>query len=167
MDIFDLTQSDSDDEILFHPRPVLERPPQEEKKQAPFRFRGVRVFLTYPQCDLDGETLRTHILRSLESLDPPNGIQGYLACKEEHKDGSPHCHALVHFERRLDTSDVRFFDAGGFHPNIKPARAYKNIISYIKKDGNWIADGTLSATPSVIQLAEEGRVNEAIQQFRS
>lgn len=139
----------------------------EEKKEPRFRYRGVRVFLTYPRCDLTVQELRDGLSTTLAGLDAPLAIIGYLAARERHQDGTPHLHALLHFERRLDTSDVRLFDVKGHHPNVKPARAYKNIIKYIKKGGDWVGDGTLAATPSIIELAEQGRVNEAIQEFKS
>lgn len=88
-------------------------------------------FLTYPQCTATKE-------RCLEFLQEKK-IQEAVVAEELHEDGTPHLHAYV----KLDTGVVlkqapTFFDFDGFHGNYQPARSWRAVQEYVKKDGNFV-----------------------------
>lgn len=116
-----------------------------------FRFNAATIFLTYPQCNLTRETL-------LQELQAIFEIKDYVIAQEMHQDGSPHLHAFLKFERKInkrtaDFADLRGGPPDGFHPNITAPRSIKAVITYVEKvsdtlckrklnyfkDGNYIA----------------------------
>lgn len=95
-----------DDEV-----PLSQRSTQEEEPSA-FDFNAKRVFLTYSRCDIEPRAL-------YDAIHAKFPIAGATIGQEEHKDGAPHLHAVVCFERRVHSRDPRCFDVAGFHPNIR------------------------------------------------
>lgn len=102
---------------------------------AAFRFQGKHVLLTFAQNGLEP----LHLLDALSDKfhDSDNNISHYTICSELHADGSPHGHALLSFEKKFSTRDVRFFDIGatddddGWHPNwsvVPNAKALKGRV---------------------------------------
>lgn len=91
--------------------------------------------LTYPQCDVSKEDM----MEFLQAL--PKVPKFIIVCEEKHEDGSPHLHAVLQWERKLDTRDERYFDYDTFHPNIGSCRALLKAIEYAKKDGCFITWG--------------------------
>ena len=70
--------------------------PQEEpeEKKGVFRLHAKSVFLTYPHTDdMEPEDL----LACLEE-NFPDKIKDHDICKEDHKDGEAHLHALITFK---------------------------------------------------------------------
>lgn len=100
-----------------------------------FRFNNKRAFLTFPQCALSKEQLRDVLL---DRTFGTRSVVDWLISHEEHADGSPHLHALLIFDAPFNSVNVACFDVDGHHPNIQGARSAKNVITYIKKDGDWI-----------------------------
>jgi hypothetical protein len=95
-------------------------------------------FLTYPKCDESKEILLAH----LESL---GRIEEYVIAREKHEDGSFHLHAFVKWENEgfskhaiLRTNSP--YDFMNHHGNYQPARSRKDVIKYIKKDGDFITN---------------------------
>lgn len=72
-----------------------------------------------------------------------NNISYLLICRELHKDGTPHIHALIVFTKKVDIKDQHYFDIQSYHPNIQTVKHLKKSINYIKKDGNFIEEGDI------------------------
>jgi len=96
-----------------------------------FRFNGKRVFLTYPRCAAPKESL-------LEYAKTAWGAKWALVSTEKHADGTLHLHALIQWERRIDTKNQRFFDWGEYHPNIQSPKNWAACKTYVRKDGDWV-----------------------------
>lgn len=96
------------------------------------RLCAANYFLTYPQCTLSKEELLEFLNEKLKNL------TYYVISQEVHEDGNLHLHALVCLASRLDIRSERYFDVGGFHPNIQATRNKEASKTYIKKDGNFI-----------------------------
>lgn len=105
---------------------------------AIFRLASKSVFLTYPKCPLTKEELLLH----LQTLTVD--IKEYVIAEEEHKDGEPHLHAVLIFERKFDTMDQRYFDVTKedkvYHPNIQSTKDRAAAIEYVKKAGNYMTN---------------------------
>ncbi len=97
----------------------------------PFRLAAKEVFLTYAQYDHSREDL-------LAFLKDKGTLCAYAICRETHEDGLPHLHALCRFSPRIDTTDERYFDFGGSHPNIKKVGSrqvdWDNCLAYVQKE---------------------------------
>jgi len=63
---------------------------------------------------------------------------------EKHESGETHFHAGVSFEVRWNIRDPRVLDLFGCHPNIQATRDFRKWVTYLKKDGHFIEDGTLT-----------------------
>lgn len=87
-------------------------------------------FLTYPQCADSKEQLMDKLR--------PLSIEA-IVCEEKHEDGSPHLHA---FCRLIDPvtkrQSLETFNLCSNTGNYQPARSWKAVQEYIKKDGNYI-----------------------------
>lgn len=92
------------------------------------RWSSRYLFLTYPQSDFHHQELHDH----LNSL--PNVNHTY-SCRERHRDGATHFHAIVAAESKFNIRNDRFFDFRGRHPNIAPVRNLTKSNDYIAKDG--------------------------------
>lgn len=101
-----------------------------------FNFNAKRVFLTYPRCTLEKEEL----LEWAKTISEP--LTFHIA-KELHEDGTPHLHALLQWDTKVHTTNERFFDCKGYHPNVKKvnnAASLKNHVQYVKKYGDFITN---------------------------
>lgn len=96
-----------------------------------FRFNAATIFLTYPQCNLTREAL-------LEQLQAIFEIKDYVIAQETHQDGSPHLHAFLKFERKINKRTADFADVLGFHPNITAPRSIKAVITYVEKVSDFV-----------------------------
>jgi len=104
--------------------------------QKKFRINAKSVFLTYPQCSLDKKILM-NFLASLK-----HEAKYIIVCHEKHKDGSPHLHAVITFKTKVDIKKESYFDINGFHPNIQTTKNINASITYCKKDGDFIEEGS-------------------------
>jgi len=92
----------------------------------PWRFNSQTVFLTYPQAHtLSKEVIQQFLQEQLATE--------YIIAKEFHEDGSPHYHAYARFPSKKNTTNERYFDLNGCHPNIQSPRQRKSVIAYIAK----------------------------------
>jgi len=91
----------------------------------PFRLSAKSFFLTFPQCSLSKE----HIKSGLQALFP----SGFRIARELHQDGSPHIHVLLFFPKRKEIKNARAFDIGGFHCNIQATKNPKQALQYLLK----------------------------------
>lgn len=107
---------------------------------ASFRLDAIKWFLTYPQCPLSKETVNDY-LKTLTF--PSHNIKDLMVCREPHEDGNYHLHALLILTRKFNCRNAHFFDIiteqGTYHPNIQSVRSLKAAITYLKKDGDFIA----------------------------
>lgn len=100
------------------------------KSMSEFRLQARHVFLTYPQCSIDPDTL-------YETMNIKHSVKSAIIAQEKHQDGNPHLHALFTFQKKLHTRNPKEFDIGDCHPNIQTPRNIPAITNYIKKDGNY------------------------------
>ncbi len=89
-------------------------------------------FLTYSQC----ERSKAELLAHAESLD--RDLDDYVICREKHEDGGYHLHAFLKFNLGVRRSEFLCFDFLGQHGQYKPARSWRAVIKYVKKDGDYI-----------------------------
>lgn len=93
-------------------------------------FKG--WFCTWPQCPIGKNAC-------LEELKTKFAIEEYVICEEIHEDGHEHLHAFIKLK-----SKVRFksglFDVQGYHGNYQPAKSWRAVVQYVKKDGNFISN---------------------------
>ena len=126
-------------------------------------------FLTYPKCPLTKE----EALTILETNGLPK-IEEYVICEEKHEDGSPHLHAFIKLEKKRSFSSVsKKFDLLKYHGHYEPAKSWKAVAEYVKKDGNYISNLNLDAAEKKhakkiqytdferdpLELLEEGKLN--------
>ena len=100
-----------------------------------FRLNARDILLTYPQCDASKEDLERHLRRVFKDF-----AQAAI-CIEQHQDGHPHLHALVHLSKRCNLHSARtldFHDGRGriFHGNYQPARSATASLNYVEKGGD-------------------------------
>jgi len=98
-----------------------------------FRLRGKYLFLTYSQVE-DGWT---NTLWKNEFLGRLPEMLGGVIGTERHADGGLHKHVCLELGRRIDTTNPRFFDFLGSHPNVQVARSWLAVLRYATKDGDW------------------------------
>jgi len=99
-----------------------------------FRIANQRLFLTYSQTSFDKkeyeEWLKLKVSKSYI-------IKFIRLASESHKDGNRHMHVLVDFGKNFQTTNVRYFDYNGVHPNIKKVTdslGWINRLHYIGKE---------------------------------
>lgn len=97
-----------------------------------FRLSNKRLHLTYR-----GHIEAKQWLRWMET-EKGKKIKEYSIVWEVGESGYPHTHVLVWFEKICCTTNSRFFDWEGVHPNIKPVvtgEHWGNIVAYHRKQG--------------------------------
>lgn len=96
-----------------------------------FRLSGRRYLLTYAQCPEDPEEIYEFINRK-------RAVKQAVGCIELHQDGHPHVHIAVEFDKKLNSTDPRYFDYAysgdceSYHPNISPATSWPRCINYCR-----------------------------------
>lgn len=101
-----------------------------------FRVSTKNFSLTYPQCVITKEAL----FQYLQSMQPCY----LLVSAENHEDGSPHLHAAISFSKRKNVKSPNFFDFEEQHCNIQAAKDMHKWVTYVKKDGVFLEEGTLA-----------------------
>lgn len=96
--------------------------------------QALGYFLTYPRCDLE-PSLALELLRSCHKT----LIKDFCVAQEAHKDGFPHLHAFIRYEKRVDFNP-KLWDIAGHHGNYQPAKSWQAVLGYCKKGGNFIAN---------------------------
>lgn len=105
------------------------------------RLSAKKFLLTYPHLNESPVQVLRHIngLRTIKrgmgclELHEPNPEN----ISEEHPTGElPHVHLAIEFEEKLNTTNFRFFDYEGYHPNISPAVSWAKCVNYCRKEGN-------------------------------
>ncbi len=106
-----------------------------------FHANAVQWLLTYPHTD---DVSHQQALDAVAATKKA-GIKAYVVCREKHKDGDCHIHMYIKFDRRVRVryADCFDFKVGDklYHGNYQVARNAKKVISYCKKDGDFISKG--------------------------
>lgn len=102
-----------------------------DAEASSYRLNTRTVYLTYPRCPLEMQFM-------LEKLRTLKDYIHYAICRELHQDGSAHLHVMLQFTNPINTRNSRYFDIEGYHPNVQSARRPKDVLAYIRKDGNFI-----------------------------
>lgn len=96
-----------------------------------FRLQNQYIFLTYARCDFIDKSYKKWLGAKLPQ---------YISCEiatEKHKDDYPHKHVLINRGKLFQTTNYKFFDFDGFHPNIKGVKRgagnYATVLAYISK----------------------------------
>jgi uncharacterized protein YlaN (UPF0358 family) len=146
-----------------------------------FRLQAKKLFLTYPQCDIQLEYFEQEMSNKLKRY----GIKEYLYVIEEHQDGKPHIHAYVELEKKSDIKNENVLDIGKedhkFHGNYAAARNHRSVIEYLMKDSKEFEDKDvirisngikirlgkvneyLNTDEAMIKLATEGKIDQAME----
>ncbi|XXP77623.1 MAG: hypothetical protein AB3N34_03320 (plasmid) [Lettuce witches'-broom phytoplasma] len=121
-----------------------------------FRFTSKDIFLTYSKCSLGKDVIHNHLKNLMN--DKKKNIIYIISNTENHADHKEiHTHVLLQLEKKSNIKDARFFDIEGFHPRIENAQHIEKAIDYIKKDGDFIEEGTPRIKKYVRQNQKEER----------
>lgn len=126
--ILDEASASDDDFADQHDLPTA---PQLLDKIKTFRLSGKRYLLTYAQCPEDPEDI-------FKRIDALRKVARAVGCIELHQDGNPHIHIAVEFEKKLNSTNPRYFDYAwsadtqNHHPNITPATSWPKCINYCR-----------------------------------
>ncbi|MGL9687937.1 MAG: hypothetical protein ACQBVK_04215 [Candidatus Phytoplasma sp. TWB_XP] len=125
-------------------------------KKTKFKLNAKDIFLTYSKCPLGKDKIHNHIKQLMASK--KKEIQYLITNQENHKDHKEiHSHVLFQLTKRTTFNGERFFDIEGFHSKIENARDIEKSINYIKKDGDFIEEGTPRHKKYVRQNQKEER----------
>lgn len=120
----------------------------------PFRLACQAALLTYPQCDKTKDSL----LLNITLAQWPKPILWAVVSQEKHKDGSPHLHAIVRWEERIDIKDANPILDGlcGQHGDYKPVgKGVNKTIAYVVKDGDYVTHGPVPDWTAKINIQTE------------
>lgn len=111
-----------------------------------FQLRARYVLITYAQCgDLDPHA----VVCLLAGL----GAECIIG-REDHDNGGTHLHAFTDFGKQFSTSNPRFADVDGQHPNVQPfGRTPEKGFDYAIKDGDVVGGGLERPTGSEVSHA--------------
>lgn len=105
-----------------------------------FRLNAKKLFLTWPRCHKTTQ----EVLEAAVSKFSIDNIKYICVAREEHEDGTPHIHLALVLNTRCDIKSTEYLDElVGQHGNYQTARNIKDVVEYIKKDGNFIEKGEL------------------------
>lgn len=128
--IINEASSTSDDEFADqHDLPTAAQHTAAIKKK--FRLSGKKYLLTYAQCPEDPHDV-------FKQINARSEVARAVGCIELHQDGEPHIHIAVEFKKKLNTTNVRYFDyqyspdCESYHPNISPAENWRKCINYCR-----------------------------------
>jgi hypothetical protein len=111
---------------------------------AAFNFNAKKGFLTFAHANFHPRDFITWLDSKRKLLRAVGNIELHDA-REEHITAEaptgelPHVHVVFEFERKLHTSDPRYFDYDGFHPKIETVRIWQAAVNYLREkdeDGN-------------------------------
>lgn len=107
-----------------------------------YRLEATHLFLTYPQCSIEKETLLSLLTGILASSGCE--VKHYVIAQENHEDGNKHAHAYLGLNKKLrvrgeDCLDL-VYEGVTYHGNYQCARKPKDVIEYCKKDGDFISN---------------------------
>jgi len=74
----------------------------------------------------------------LALLEQTGPIAEHVVCEEKHEDGSPHVHAFVKYNKKVEWNATKW-DLNDYHGHYEVAKSWKAVAKYCKKDGNYLA----------------------------
>lgn len=77
----------------------------------------------------------------------------WVVARELHKDGTPHLHAFVKYEKKVSWA-TRRWDIGGFHGEYEGAKSWDRVKRYCQK-----GDDFISSIDTESALAKKGKKN--------
>lgn len=126
-----------------------------KKKGGKFSFCSKSLFGTWPRCDVSKEDMLNFLVskgadraivahekhafneKEDEEFDELKFDDGTI--KEEEKDiPIDHLHCWAEFDKKIHTTDSRFFDYKGFHCHIESVRNKKKVIKYVTKKKDYV-----------------------------
>lgn len=157
----------------------IEAGAEEQKKK--FRLHAKNVFITFPRTP--AACSKTALAAHLQLLQPKPAY--YCVAEERHEDGTPHLHALIGYDTRVNLKRVEHYDFMGRHPNIGACRNPRASWKYLHKEdpapiaspgaGRHFLGGRGDDPDAVLQrqrerrkfidLAREGKTEEAREEF--
>jgi len=115
-----------------------------------FRLNAKKVFLTYPQCPVPKEEAML-LLKT-------DKVSYCLVAQEKHKDDGLHLHVIIIFKKKIDIKRADYFDLyhdfKTYHPNIQTCKSITKSIKYVKKDGDFIENGSLEENEKQVMIPE-------------
>lgn len=120
----------------------------EEAIAAPtYRLAAKNLFLTYPRCPLSAEFVRDALLVTLGRANVVYAVISVEEHKEENNEAETtrHVHAFVLLATKTNIRNANELDIAGYHGNYQGCRNAKQVIRYVKKDGNFIEYGECPA----------------------
>ena len=112
----------------------------DNKKDKKFLLKGKGIFLTYSQIsdlEIDERDVRevfTKQITNCLSETKKGYFSGICVALEKHKDGSGHIHACLDFSAKFETTNERYFDVLGKHPNMTSIRSREKALAYCLKE---------------------------------
>ena len=112
---------------------------------AAFNFNAKKGFLTFAHATFHPTDFFAHLDAKRKLLRGVGNIELHdaradLASEDNGFTGElPHVHIVFEFERKLHTTDPRYFDFDGFHPKIETVRIWQAAVNYLREkdeDGN-------------------------------
>ena len=123
-------------------------------------FKG--WFCTWPHCPLSKEDA----LAVLKTAKLPEIVE-YVIAEELHDDGQPHLHAFIKLAKKVRFAQAAF-DLGEYHGHYEPAKSWRAVAAYCKKEGNYISNIDLDAARHMKAKKNLDLINmdpkEAVQQ---
>lgn len=98
-----------------------------------YKIQAKHIFLTLSDAPLHFKTeeIGNAIVMQEKTL------EYLIMCKELHESGKPHFHIYLRFKSKLHINDYRFMEILSKQHNIQKVRSPKNVIAYIKKEGQY------------------------------
>lgn len=104
--------------------------PLARKEGAKFNMNVVTWFLTWPNCTTEKITIHQ---RAMERWG--EHIAFMMVSAEKHQNGEPHLHAVIHYKKRFNMTNVKHIDnLAGKHGNYQRCRNLQAAIQYLRKE---------------------------------
>jgi len=109
-------------------------------KGKTFQINTKKFFLTYPRCYWTPSELLSFLEIYLSTKE--RVIDRYLIVQEDHKDGTPHLHAIIEFTDPLVVKNPNYFDipVEPKHGNYGSVKSYPAAVRYLTKSGTPISN---------------------------
>jgi len=119
------------------------------QNKAKFRLNCKRVFITFPQCEMDKEQVLARIKESLKTRHC-----SVIVAKEKHKDGHSHLHIYLETPGNFNVRSPSYFDfIAGKRGNYQKVKFKEAAIAYITKENEYVAHAI--DVPKILQEYEK------------
>lgn len=110
----------------------------------PFQLNTSKLFLTYPECNLEKQDVLLLLQNILSET-----ILEYIIAQEKHQNGNLHIHVFLSLSEPFRTRNAQALDLSFngvvFHGNYQGCRSEKNVIKYCSKEEDYIANFDLNS----------------------